>query len=56
MNATIETGQPSQTQHVPASLTKTLRYGWIAGSLALLGLGVGIWWGVATCVGMLDRI
>jgi len=56
MKATIEIGQPSQTQHVPASLTKTRRYAWIAGSLAVLGLGVGIWWGVATYVGILDRI
>jgi hypothetical protein len=56
MKATIDIGQPSQTQHVPPSPTKTRRYGWIVGSLAVLGLGVGIWWGAATYVGILDRI
>ena len=56
MKATIEIGQPSQTQHVPESPPKTRRHGWIARSLAVLGLGVGIWWGVATYVGMLDHI
>ena len=56
MKATIEIGQPSRTPHAPASPPKTRRYGWFAGSLAVLGLGVGIWWGIASYVGMLDRI
>jgi hypothetical protein len=56
MKATIEIGQPSRTQHVPASPPKTRRHGWMAGNLAVLGWGVGIWWGVASYVGMLDRI
>lgn len=29
---------------------------WIAGSLVLLGVGVAIWWGIASYLGMRDRI
>jgi hypothetical protein len=56
MNTTIETRQPKMHHLPPPPPPKSKLHRWVAGSLAVLGLGVGIWWGLAINLGMLGRI
>jgi hypothetical protein len=56
MNALTEIERPNGTRSLPPPPPRADRRRWIAGSLVLLGVGVAIWWGVATYLGMLDRI
>jgi hypothetical protein len=52
----LTTEQSTRTLPLPPPPRNRRRPRWIAGSLVLLGIGVAIWWGVATYLGMLDRI
>jgi hypothetical protein len=56
MSALTETEQPTGALPLPPAPRNGRRPRWIAGSIVLLGVGVAIWWGVATYLGMLDRI
>jgi hypothetical protein len=56
MTALTGTKRPNRTLLLPPPPPTHNRPRWIAGTLVLLGIGVAIWWGVATYLGMLDRI
>jgi len=56
MSAMTETERPNRTLPLPPPPPNYNRPRWIAGTLVLLGIGVAIWWGVVTYLGMLDRI
>jgi hypothetical protein len=40
----------------PATVGRGRRPGWMAGLLVLLGIGLAIWWGAATYLGMVDNL
>ena len=56
MSALTETERPNRIPSLPPRPLDRHRSRWIAGTLVLLGVGVAIWWGVASYLGMLDRI
>jgi hypothetical protein len=56
MSAMTETERPNRTPPLPPPPPNHNRPRWIAGTLVLFGVGVAIWWGVASYLGMLDRI
>ena len=56
MSALIETERPNRTPPLPPPALDRHRPGWIAGIFVFLGVGIAIWWGVASYLGMLDRI
>lgn len=56
MSALTETERPNRTPHLPPPSLDRHRPRWMAGTLVFVGVGVAIWWGVASYLGMLDRI
>lgn len=56
MNATTQLERLRITQPPPPSRPRAGRRGWIVGPLVLAGLALAIWWGVASYLGMIDRI
>lgn len=56
MTALTQIDRDRSTEPLAPPPPRAHRRGWIGGTLAILGLGVAIWWGVATYLGMLDRI
>jgi hypothetical protein len=56
MNTLTETERPNRPLPLPPPPLDRHRPRWIAGTLVILGFGVAISWGLATYLGMLDRI
>lgn len=56
MSAMTATERPNRTLPLSPPPPNDHRHRWTAGTLVLLGVGVAIWWGVASYLGMLDRI
>jgi len=59
MTTMTRTERPSVRQLLPpppATVGRGWEPGWIGGLLVLLGIGLAIWWGVATYVGMVDDL
>ena len=52
----VKTERPNRTPPLPPPPLDRHRPRWIAGTFVFLGVGVAIWWGVASYLGMLDRI
>jgi hypothetical protein len=56
MTALTQIERPRITEPAPLPPPAAARRGWIGGALSLLGVGVAVWWGVATYLGMVERI